>query len=83
MEIGEDVITSDICINCITLAMCMNKAHESVASCAIFRNAYVNLESKGDSVIIHFEGLDRTILVETINDLMLISCVDEEGNFLM
>lgn len=70
-----------------TLAMCMNKAHESVASCAIFRkairNAYVNLESKGDSVIIHFEGLDRTILVETINDLMLISCVDEEGNFLM
>lgn len=87
METGEDIITSNICVDCITLAMCMNKEHEKVASCAIFRktirNTYVNLKSKGESAIIHFEGLDRTILVETINDLLLISCVDEEGNFLM
>lgn len=65
--IGSDKITSEICVNCICLPVCINKNHTfTAADCAFVRTIFFNAAKSirfGEEIDVHFLGIDKSYFV--------------------
>ncbi len=63
------MINSHLCIDCICVAVCINKTIPSLLdNCSLIKNSVLNIcasMSMEDLCIIHLKGLDRKIKVRT------------------
>jgi len=61
------MITSEICVNCICLPVCINKNHTfTAADCAFVRTIFFDIAKSirfGEKVDVHFLGIDKIYFV--------------------
>ena len=78
--IKSDNITSEICINCICLPVCINKNYtHTAADCAYVRSLFFDISKSirfGEEVDVHFSGIDKTYFVNCT------SCIFSIGAYL-
>jgi hypothetical protein len=81
---GFVTMNSNICINCICLAICLNKNIRSlVHQCSLMTNAIVHVSShfngRGNKTTVHFFHIERDIILEIYSDTTYVFDINETG----